>query len=507
MEGSHEWFLEGLSAHRLALSRARRALADGEAGADDVVQHLARELESEGRAFGAPEVARSAADLLTAGPAVALPLLDRLAEAVAHRLEGRASGAGVVLLVADPGAPRDALAGVLADAGHRVLCAYSLKEATELLDVHEIALVVLDLGLLADDGREVLARLGRRSREGALPIVALAPPGETARLEAYALGADQVIGAPADAMSLAATVAARLRGAGEAARRAHVDSLTGLPNRAALREAFDRWQVQRARTGGPLSLGLLDLDRLKAINDTRGHAAGDEVIRGVAGAVRSALRATDLVARWGGEEFVAVFPATSPEDAANALAQALHALRAIAFGAPRMFHATFSAGVTAVHPGADLDRALLDADRILYRAKAAGRNLILTEREGMLPPPRVLLVEDDPVTAAYVKGILSAEGLDAVQVEDGARACAAAADLDVALVILDVMLPHATGFDVLQSLRRSAGGARVPILMLTAMRSPTDVARGFELGADDYMFKPFEPLELRARIRHLLRRG
>ncbi len=507
MEASREWFLEGLSAHRLALTRARRALAEGEPGASGVILHLARELEAEGRAFGAPELARSAADLLTAGSDAALPLLDRLVEAVQRRLEHRGPGAGTVLLIADPGAARATLAEALVPVCREILCAQTWDEVAGLLALHEVGLAVLDLELGCDDGRDVLARLGRGSRDGAMPVVVLAPPGDTARLEAYALGADQVIGRPPDLPSLAAAVTARLRGAGEVVRRARVDTLTGLPNRAALREAFDRWQLQRVRAGGMLSLALLDLDHLKAVNDTRGHAVGDEVIRGVAATVRSALRASDFVARWGGEEFVAAFPGTSPEDAASALEQALHALRAITFGPAPPFHVTFSAGVAAVHPAADLDRAMRAADGILYRAKAAGRNLVLTERRGALPPPRVLVVEDDPVTAAYVKGILSAEGLEVVQAEDGARACAAAADLDVALVVLDVMLPHATGFDVLQALRRSAGGARVPILMLTAMRNPYDVARGFDLGADDYMFKPFEPLELRARIRHLLRRG
>ena len=115
---------------------------------------------------------------------------------------------------------------------------------------------------------------------------------------------------------------------------------------------------------------------------------------------------------------------------------------------------------------------------------------------------RILLVEDDRAMAAMIAEYLGLEGFHVDAVHDGA---APAADKPAGydLVVLDVMLPNRSGFDVLKSLRR---GYATPVILLTARDNETDCVLGLELGADDYVTKPFKPHELVARIRAVLRR-
>jgi DNA-binding response OmpR family regulator len=118
---------------------------------------------------------------------------------------------------------------------------------------------------------------------------------------------------------------------------------------------------------------------------------------------------------------------------------------------------------------------------------------------------RILIAEDEPAIAIAIEDDLTLEGYDVEVVGDGDAASRRVRDGCFDLVLLDVMLPLKTGFDVCREVRRA--GLVVPILMLTARAQESDKVMGLDLGADDYLTKPFSPHELRARIRALLRRA
>src|SRR6266581_4441201 len=117
---------------------------------------------------------------------------------------------------------------------------------------------------------------------------------------------------------------------------------------------------------------------------------------------------------------------------------------------------------------------------------------------------RILLVEDEPGLILTISDLLSAEGYQVESAADGDAGLAKAASKEFALIVLDVMLPRKTGFDVCRELRQT--GIDTPILMLTAKTQVVDRVVGLKLGADDYLAKPFDPAELLARIEALLRR-
>ncbi|RME72688.1 MAG: diguanylate cyclase, partial [Planctomycetota bacterium] len=253
---------------------------------------------------------------------------------------------------------------------------------------------------------------------------------------------------------------------------------------------------------------FIDLDNFKAINDSYGHTAGDEVLRGVARILRTTLRKCDLVARWGGEEFVALLPGATAEGAGRAIERALERLRETPFeldGEP--VHVTFSAGVIEIESELPVEQALAAADRRLYAAKEAGRNrVVVSEPAGDRPRHRLVVAEDDDMLAAALVRALEREGFEVLHCPDGAAALAAIEREGASLLLLDVRLPDSDGFEILTKLRRSRFGARLPVVILTAMGSERDVVRGFELGADDYVLKPFSLTELIARVRRLLQR-
>jgi DNA-binding response OmpR family regulator len=120
---------------------------------------------------------------------------------------------------------------------------------------------------------------------------------------------------------------------------------------------------------------------------------------------------------------------------------------------------------------------------------------------------RILLAEDDPVTARLVVHRLSREpGVTVLHATDGETALAIARQETLSAAILDIRLPVFDGLYILGALRKDERHARLPVMMLTSLGSEADVIRGFELGADDYIVKPFSPAELVARLQRLLAR-
>jgi len=152
------------------------------------------------------------------------------------------------------------------------------------------------------------------------------------------------------------------------------DHLTGAYNRRAFDAAL-RQSVQRAeQEEQAFALLLFDIDHFKSVNDRHGHDMGDEILRRLAQRIRESLRSTDLLARWGGEEFTILLPDTRLQGAAT-FAERLR--RQIADSRIRGLSVTVSIGITAFRPGDDAQQLLARADDALYRAKKAGRNSVV----------------------------------------------------------------------------------------------------------------------------------
>ena len=180
-------------------------------------------------------------------------------------------------------------------------------------------------------------------------------------------------------------LARRLESAFE--RLAHIsktDQLTNLANRRHFEEVLDHFYEQAKRYNRPLSLAVIDLDFFKAVNDTAGHAAGDELLKTLSAVVEDACRKADLPARLGGDEFAILFPETPADDAAVVLERIRLAICAEPMKVKTLrLNATISIGVTDLNAGPiDSPSAMLAlADRALYAAKENGRNRLVHAKE------------------------------------------------------------------------------------------------------------------------------
>jgi diguanylate cyclase (GGDEF)-like protein/PAS domain S-box-containing protein len=165
------------------------------------------------------------------------------------------------------------------------------------------------------------------------------------------------------------------------AERGQRDDLTGLVNRPSLLERMERILSESRRSGDQTAVLYCDVDHFKEINDTFGHAVGDEVLRGIALRIRQSVRENDIVSRLGGDEFVVVLQGIRGPADAEAVAEKIRRAMGEALMVDGIdLSRSFSIGVAMVAPDSTPDRVLRDADAALYEAKEAGRDRIVTHR-------------------------------------------------------------------------------------------------------------------------------
>jgi two-component system, cell cycle response regulator len=278
---------------------------------------------------------------------------------------------------------RAVLVEQLESRGYRVVEAADGEQALAACRRDRPDVVLLDVEMPQLDGHAVLAGVKADPLLADIPVVFVTSRVTTEDVvEGLRLGAHDYLRKPFEPSELLARVHAavrikalqdelRLRNA-ELELASRTDALTGLPNRRHLEE-----QLQRLAGNGRLSVLLLDIDRFKLVNDTRGHAAGDEVLRVVAGRLREAVRTADVAGRWGGEEFLVVLPATAAVEAAALGERVRQAIAAAPVPLPDVpLAVTASVGVASGgHDG--WEGLVRRADTGLYAAKDGGRNRVV----------------------------------------------------------------------------------------------------------------------------------
>jgi diguanylate cyclase (GGDEF)-like protein len=294
----------------------------------------------------------------------------------------------LLLVVDDADTMRDLLERRLTERGYDVVTAADGRAALEVVARTRPDAILLDHELPGMSGLEVLGRLREDDELAAVPVIMLTTDDEPSLLlTSLRAGAHDHLRKPFDPAELEARVAAALRvkklndalvdANRRLAEQALTDELTGLANRRHGAHELDRAVALAVRHGQALALARIDVDRFKDVNDTHGHHGGDEVLAEVARRLAQAIRGGDELARWGGDEFVVIQPATDREGAGRAAER----LRAAVAAAPvGDIAVTISVG-WAHWAGDTPDDLLARADRALYRAKDAGRNQIH-------PPPR-----------------------------------------------------------------------------------------------------------------------
>ncbi len=241
-------------------------------------------------------------------------------------------------------------------------------------------LVILDYEMPAFSGLD-LCRVMRSSTQWQnLPVVFLSSHRDAETLQqVFESGADDYVNKPVNAPELVQRVLNRLERTRLLRRLAETDSLTGLSNRRKSLQELNRLLLLAERQQKPLSFVELDIDHFKQINDQHGHEVGDHVLQQLSERMRKVFRKGDVLARWGGEEFVLGLYGSSKEEAIERLKPLLRSLQeeGVTVASEKCLTVSFSAGVAEyAKDGEDVQTLYSAADRALYQAKAAGRSRI-----------------------------------------------------------------------------------------------------------------------------------
>lgn len=256
----------------------------------------------------------------------------------------------------------------------------AIRDPGTLLDelqAYRPDLILMDMYMPRFNGVEATRVLRQMSAYRSLPIVYLSGESDIGmQVEALRLGGDQFLIKPFNPVLLAAVVKTKIERFRETQRSSRVDGLTGLLNHTAAKSLL-KSMTGRSPGYRVLSVAMLDIDHFKSVNDTYGHPVGDQVIRGLAWLLKGRLRASDLIGRYGGEEFLIALPDVSVEQAKIVIDRIRLDFSSLphAHSSGPLF-ATFSAGI-ASYPQFDTAAQLTEAaDNALLQAKRLGRNRV-----------------------------------------------------------------------------------------------------------------------------------
>jgi two-component system, cell cycle response regulator len=296
------------------------------------------------------------------------------------------------VLLADPS---ETLAGkvqaYLAEDGHRTEHVMTGRDALALAQQEPFDLLIVSLHLGKEDGLRLCSQFRSQDDTRHVPILLLLDEEDLPRLpKGLEIGVTDYLIKPIDRNELRARTRTQIRRRRyhdklrdmlqRSVAMAYTDTLTGVYNRRYMNAHLDRKIMEIAETVKPVSVLMFDIDKFKAINDSYGHKAGDEVLTELARRVSRGVRDIDLLSRYGGEEFVIVMPDADIEIAVT-VAERVRALVAdqkfSISGGARQLAVTISVGVATTRDPTETTESLIGrADQALYRAKARGRNCV-----------------------------------------------------------------------------------------------------------------------------------
>lgn len=307
-----------------------------------------------------------------------------LVEVLDRLLDGDAPIPYRVLIVDDSRIQAHMNSILLRNAGMETLTVTDPLEVLGPLADFNPDLILLDMYMPGCTGMELAQTLRQMRAFLSIPIVFLSAEIDRDRqLAAVSLGGDDFLTKPIRPNHLIAAVTSRV----ERYRQLHAlmtrDSLTGVYNHTALMERLEQETARHCRQMAPLAFAMLDLDNFKTVNDTYGHPAGDRVLKSLAQMLLKRLRGSDVVGRYGGEEFSVIFPNTTGPAAVQVM-QALCAgfAQIIHRAGSAEFRVTFSCGVAAAPPCSDATNLSEQADQALYASKQRGRRQVVYAHAG-----------------------------------------------------------------------------------------------------------------------------
>lgn len=255
-------------------------------------------------------------------------------------------------------------------------------------------------------------------------------------------------------------------------------------------------------------IALLDLDDFKLVNDTLGHHAGDVALKTAVAAMKSCIRGTDMLVRYGGDEFVLVLPGIGAEDFSRKLRSIADKLMETTVPGYERLSLSVSIG-GALAEGRTVEETVRQADTLMYKAKSL-KNSVVTESDDVdtedVHKPLLLVVDDSEMNRIILSEMLK-DQYDIIEADSGEAgiSCLERHGEGISIVLLDIVMPGADGFDVLSRMSRSGWIGDIPVIMISSEDSDDMVLRAYELGASDYISRPFDARIVRQRVSNIMR--
>ena len=439
-------------------------------------------------------------------------------DAVVRLLQQLRAAEGRVMAVDDDPAVLAGLRSLLEPLGVALTTLDDPLRFWDALEQSTPDLLVLDLDMPRLSGIELCRVVRNDARWNTLPVLFLTASNdpETVR-RVFAAGADDFVTKPMVGPELVTKVVNRLERTQLYRNMAEIDPVTGVSNRRKSTQTI--WQYLRLaqRHNQPLSVALLDIDFFKQINDRFGHGTGDSVLQQLGRLLLRTFRGEDVVARWGGEEFLVGMYGMTRVDGVQRLTDLLETLHHESFAGPHgeRIHVTFSAGV-AQYPedGTDVQTLYRAADGALYRAKEAGRDRVMAvgwhpermSRDAQMVD--VALVDDDDALGSQLIHALEVRGYRTYWFKEGEAAALMLSgeepSVRAQVILLALDLPGMDGQAVLRRLHRDGITSQTRIILLAPGGRQEEMARAVELGAFDQVTKPVSLPVLVQRVRRAM---
>ncbi|REE90505.1 diguanylate cyclase (GGDEF)-like protein [Paenibacillus taihuensis] len=426
-------------------------------------------------------------------------------------------GSSRILVIDDDAGLRAYLTERLELEGYMVDTASNVQEAMRLLRGGNYQLITLDLMMYPQSGYEILQMIKNDQAIRVVPMIVLSGCNETEdKVRCFDMGADDYVIKPFDYEELSARIRRLLQRNREYELLAFRDPLTGLYNRRFFDIQIEVELNRMNRKPASLSIALIDVDHFKMVNDTYGHQIGDLVLQHFGQLLRESLRSSDIVARWGGEEFVVILPNTNDSDAYKAIGSILQKVQhsPIVTTEERSHSITFSAGISQWRPGLTVEQLIQRADYALYKAKHLGRNRMYkissklrTDQSttGSRSVRKVIVAEDDRVLRMIMVDNLHSAGYQTLEAPDGETAYHMLMTESADLCILDCIMPVMSGLQVLKRMNdEGTRPARTKIMFATGQDLAGTARESLALGADHFITKPFSMQEFEKRVRSLM---
>ena len=285
------------------------------------------------------------------------------------------------------------------------------------------------------------------------------------------------------------------------------DVLTGTYNRR-------YYEDIASRIVGPAGIALMDVDDFKICNDTYGHHAGDLALEAAANAIQSCIRSSDLLIRYGGDEFLLVLPGIPSDILQTKLEQIRAAVQQATVPGYSHFRLSLSIGGTMQAITDSMENAVRRADRLMYQAKGR-KNAVMVEVPGhslaaleklLQNKSQILLVDDSAMNRMILKEILG-DDYSILEAENG-QECLEKMQAEagnIALVLLDINMPVLDGFEVLKAMNANHTIEDIPVIMISSDDSDAAIRRSYELGASDYVNRPFDARIVYRRVTNTIK--